>query len=281
MKELGAMLKAAREAKGLSLADLQMATKIRARQLEAMEAGDFHKLPGEVYIRGFLINYAQHVGLDEDQVLAKYYALKKQAAPEEADDAAAETGTEDAPSFRSTARRKNLVWTAPGQKKANLLVMASVGVVLVVGVAVGQYFARKPAPVPATDHRPVAVGEANAAAGTAAEAVVEPGGERGRTGQAAGGERNGEVPAAVLPADEGRLVVEASEVVWLGLYQLPSRTIIFEGTLQPGERREWQLTTDVSLRIGNAGGLRVVYEGQDLGKLGSSGQVISKVLTVD
>lgn len=76
MKELGAMLKAAREAKGLSLADLQMATKIRARQLEAMEAGDFHKLPGEVYIRGFLINYAQHVGLDEDQVLAKYYALK-------------------------------------------------------------------------------------------------------------------------------------------------------------------------------------------------------------
>ena len=47
MKELGAMLKAAREAKGLSLADLQMATKIRARQLEAMEAGDFHKLPGE------------------------------------------------------------------------------------------------------------------------------------------------------------------------------------------------------------------------------------------
>jgi len=77
------------------------------------------------------------------------------------------------------------------------------------------------------------------------------------------------------------LVVEASEVVWLGLYRLPSRDLIFEGTLSPGERREWLLTADVSLRIGNAGGLRMIYEGQDLGELGYSGQVITKVITVD
>ena len=85
MKKIGAVLKAAREEKGLSLADLQMVTKIRYQQLEAMEAGDFHKLPGEVYVRGFIINYAKNVGLDAEQVLAQYYALKKQATPEEVD----------------------------------------------------------------------------------------------------------------------------------------------------------------------------------------------------
>lgn len=285
MKEIGAMLKAAREEKGLSLSDLQMATKIRYQQLEAMEAGDFHKLPGEVYVRGFLINYAKHVGLDEEQVLAQYNARKKQEAAEETDHEA-EAETEGTASFGGTVKRQTPVGTDRGQKKANLLVMASVGLVLVVGVAVGRYFTQKPTAGPVTDDTPVVVAEGAAeAAGAAPESAAvsaENSGQTGTEGQEGDQCTAGTVePAAVLPADKGRLVVEASEVVWLGLYRLPSRDLIFEGTLSPGERREWLLTADVSLRIGNAGGLRMIYEGQDLGELGYSGQVITKVITVD
>ena len=94
-----------------------------------------------------------------------------------------------------------------------------------------------------------------------------------------------ETPAA----EEGRdwvapqpvLAVEADEVVWMGLYRRVSGALIFEGTLYPGERREWTLTEEVILRIGNAGGLSVTYRGEELGKLGSSGQVINKVITVE
>ncbi len=285
MKKIGAVLKAAREEKGLSLADLQMVTKIRYQQLEAMEAGDFHKLPGEVYVRGFIINYAKNVGLDAEQVLAQYYALKKQATPEEVD-SGVDAQAEGAASFGQPVTRESPVGTDPEKKKANLLAMAGVGVVLVVGIMFGKNFAQKPA-VPTADNRSVVVTEeAEASAPAAAESVASTVENSGQTGQTAGKQRNpGESETVdsmpVLPADKGHLVVEASEVVWLGLYQLPSRTLIFEGTLYPGERREWHLNADVTLRIGNAGGLKVRYKGQDLGELGSSGQVVTKVITVD
>lgn len=280
MKEIGAILKAAREEKGLSLEDLQMLTKIRAHQLEAIEAGDFHKLPGEVYVRGFIINYAKNVGLDPEQILARYYAEKKQAVPEEPDPVP-DAGAEDTASFRRVMTRKSLESTNAGMKKANLLVMASVGLVVVVGLAVGKYFAGKPAAVTTTENGPAVVTEEKATPPANSPSVAGPAEGKGQTGEAATGERETAVATPVLPADERHLVVEAREVVWLGLYQLPARTIIFEGTLQPGERREWFLAADVSLRIGNAGGVRVFYEGQDLGNLGSSGQVITREITVD
>jgi hypothetical protein len=77
------------------------------------------------------------------------------------------------------------------------------------------------------------------------------------------------------------LSVQASEVVWVGVYGRVSEQVIFEGTLYPGERQEWVLSEEVALRIGNAGGLQIRYGGVDLGPLGYSGQVITKVITVD
>lgn len=72
MSELGALLKKAREEKGFSLDEVQEQTKIRKRYLEALEEGDFDVLPGKFYIRAFIKNYAEFVGLDADEVLKHY-----------------------------------------------------------------------------------------------------------------------------------------------------------------------------------------------------------------
>lgn len=72
MSELGALLKTARQEKGLSLDDIQEQTKIRKRYLEALEEGDYDVLPGKFYIRAFIKNYAECVGLDADEVLRHY-----------------------------------------------------------------------------------------------------------------------------------------------------------------------------------------------------------------
>ncbi|MCM3631968.1 helix-turn-helix domain-containing protein [Paenibacillus camelliae] len=72
MSELGALLKTARQEKGLSLDDVQEQTKIRKRYLEALEEGDFKVLPGKFYIRAFIKNYAECVGLDAEEVLKHY-----------------------------------------------------------------------------------------------------------------------------------------------------------------------------------------------------------------
>lgn len=62
-------LYAARERKGVDLYRAERDTKIRSRHLAALERGDYKELPGPVYTRGFLRNYALYLGLDPDEIL--------------------------------------------------------------------------------------------------------------------------------------------------------------------------------------------------------------------
>jgi len=66
----GAQLKAAREARELSAADVAAKLKLSARQVEALEAEDLSHLPGEVFVRGFVRNYARLVEVDADSLIA-------------------------------------------------------------------------------------------------------------------------------------------------------------------------------------------------------------------
>src|SRR5690625_5010246 len=61
---IGEKLKEARQAKNLTLEDIQEATKIQKRYLRAIEEGNFHILPGSFYARAFIKEYAQAIGLD-------------------------------------------------------------------------------------------------------------------------------------------------------------------------------------------------------------------------
>jgi Uncharacterized protein conserved in bacteria len=72
MSDLGALLRKAREEHGLTLEDVQETTKIRKRYLEAIESGDHSVLPGTFYLRAFVKNYCDAVGLDADEVLRLY-----------------------------------------------------------------------------------------------------------------------------------------------------------------------------------------------------------------
>jgi cytoskeletal protein RodZ len=65
-------LLAARERKGVDLYRAERDTKIRARYLAALERGDYRELPGAVYTKGFLRNYALYLGLDPDEVLLQW-----------------------------------------------------------------------------------------------------------------------------------------------------------------------------------------------------------------
>ncbi len=65
-------LYAARERKGVDLYRAERDTKIRARYLGALERGDYKELPGAVYTKGFLRNYALYLGLDPEDVLLQW-----------------------------------------------------------------------------------------------------------------------------------------------------------------------------------------------------------------
>tara|TARA_B110001454_G_scaffold192814_1_gene193345 strand:- start:1973 stop:2944 length:972 start_codon:yes stop_codon:yes gene_type:complete len=61
----GDILRAAREERGLSIAQIAEVTRIAQRQLEAIERSDFAALPGTPYAVGFARAYARAVGVDE------------------------------------------------------------------------------------------------------------------------------------------------------------------------------------------------------------------------
>lgn len=70
MKTVGSILKEAREAKRLTVEQVETATKIRAKFLESIEADDYSSLPSLSYAKGFVKNYAEHLGVPTGTILA-------------------------------------------------------------------------------------------------------------------------------------------------------------------------------------------------------------------
>ncbi|MCP4654653.1 MAG: helix-turn-helix domain-containing protein [bacterium] len=68
----GTWLRRQREARGVRLREIADASKISLRYLQAFEQGRFEVLPPTVFAKGFLRQYAEHVGLDSDEVLNSF-----------------------------------------------------------------------------------------------------------------------------------------------------------------------------------------------------------------
>ncbi|AVK99120.1 helix-turn-helix domain-containing protein [Lysinibacillus sphaericus] len=72
MAELGTRLKEARLSKGYSLDDLQEITKIQKRYLVGIEEGNYSIMPGSFYVRAFIKQYAEAVGLNPEEILETF-----------------------------------------------------------------------------------------------------------------------------------------------------------------------------------------------------------------
>lgn len=79
---IGAQLRQAREARGETVSDVAQALKLTARQVAAMEAGRLEVLPGAAFARGFLRNYARHVGFDPGALLTGLDSAQRASAVE-------------------------------------------------------------------------------------------------------------------------------------------------------------------------------------------------------
>ncbi|WP_245229092.1 helix-turn-helix domain-containing protein [Priestia megaterium] len=123
LTELGQRLRQERESKGLSLEDLQKLTKIQKRYLLGIEEGNYEVMPGKFYVRAFIKQYCEAIGLDIDAIFEEY----KSDIPS--------TQTEDMPQQLSRVRsRKEIPQHTKGVTKAydylpTVLVVAGVVVV--------------------------------------------------------------------------------------------------------------------------------------------------------
>ncbi|MDQ7857368.1 MAG: helix-turn-helix domain-containing protein [Armatimonadota bacterium] len=259
---IGAALRAARAERGLSLAELQARTKIRARYLSALEEERFADLPPYPFARGFVQAVAVELGLDPapllDRLSAAVGGADQRAAGWQRLDSAIE------PAVRPSRLRRLAMW--------------AIGVVVVVGGALMIYFAQQLRELsrPAT---PVTAPQAaTPAPAPAAGAPVEP--AAAAPSPEAPGSRNEPPARADSPTAPGSgeavaVDLEATGRSWLRV--VVDGQEVFVGFITGGERRRWEARGSVAVRLGNAGAVAVTVNGRALGSLGGPGEVVTRV----
>lgn len=128
MSELGTRLKEARTAKGYSLEDLQEMTKIQKRYLAGIEEGNYSMMPGPFYVRAFIKQYADAVGLNAEELLESY----KQEVPSSSNQEVYQT-MNSAPTRRKPISRST-------SKFAEVVPMIIVALFIIVALVTFWYF---------------------------------------------------------------------------------------------------------------------------------------------
>jgi cytoskeleton protein RodZ len=296
MSELGPWLREARQARGLSLKQVEAETRIRIKFLAALEEGNYTDLPAEVYAKGFLRNYALFLGLDPVEALEKY---KKRDA----------NGQSSEPSlFRPL--EVVLFRATNGRLRGWLVPLVLIAGLFVVGLWAWRT-GRLAWPPPLTLFRPTATltttpmpGQAPtstlqpstadlAQATTTTEAAttsgpsltprstLTPGALPGLTSTPVVGPTEPLTPTATittifsptLAASAGVTVaMTVTEQCWVEVTL--DGVSDFRGMLNAGDERAWQAQREIILRLGNAGGAQVTVNGEFLGTLGERQQVV-------
>jgi len=128
---IGDTLREARIKKGLTIRDVEDATKIRGRYLQALEDEDFEALPGPVFAKAFLRTYASFLRLNADELLEEY---RRQYEPENLENKKLPKRTVPAPipASRAAARKAR---SAGKQRQRGYFLVGLLAVIAVVLLA--------------------------------------------------------------------------------------------------------------------------------------------------
>ena len=300
MMSVGETLRQQRMRRNVQLQDVSEQLKISSRMLEAIEADEFDKLPGGVFAKSFVRQYAGLLGLDEEEVAAQF---EQAVGSPELTHLAELKRPSPTPSLpRMTERRFG------SRRQRNILpsLVAVVVVMLICSAVYGWWqrnrqlaAMRQPAP-PATEARraaptashaqpPRAQPQPQPPAATAATANAAP-----PSATAAAPAPSTSATAAAPPSQPGvpqPLVPDTSppgneavhvelvvaEPVWVSV-QRDGHTI-YEGVLQPKEIRTVAAASEITLKLGNAGGVTILLNGKPIPSPGGEGEVRTLQLT--
>ena len=235
-----ASMRQAREAAGLTLADVATQTRVPLRHLASLEAGEYDALPGTTYCAGFARAFARVVGMDEAVLVAKireeiaeqggasqgYYEIEEPVDPSSVP-----------PRF-----------------------IAGIALVLVLLLAGGYAVWRMQINTPPTD-------EQLAAEQRTETRIADPAATRSPTA----------APAPAVAAPTGPVVMTAVNEVWMRIYQ-PDGKRLFEGTL--AKDKSFTIPADASdpmILTGRPDALSVTIGGQAVPPLGTAERTIVDV----
>ena len=311
MAGIGQLLRETREAKGLTLDDVEQEIRIRSSYLEALENEDYDRLPGAVYVRGFLRNYARFLGVELEETPSD-----NSHAPATADLSRA---------ANNHRMKMNEPMAVPLEQSPSRLVQWLVIALIVVAALGGggywayhTYIASGQIPL----QLPAFLRPTSTATATATSYVHANYRRRANRDAHYGAQHHGDktrqdpphrarprpsstdtlTPAPTdtatitptpVPTDTPTITPTPTAKVYQGvevsivlrerswLQVTVDGVRVHEGVLEAGDTRKWEGTRSVALRAGNAGGVVVKLNGELLGPLGETDEVVDIEWTYD
>jgi cytoskeleton protein RodZ len=248
LMDIGAELRAAREAKGLSLGSLAQRTRVQPRTLAAIEINDIAAIPPRPFGRGFVRAYAQEVSLDPERTVQNYFSQFPATQEPPAQTPRIRTRVE--PDIEPPSH-----WAGLGT--AFIILMAVVGV----AVAVGRRNDAGSNATPPASVSPAVIGTSGGAAGADRAAPAAP--------PAAVTEA---IQAAAQPAAPPlRLSFAVTRECWVAAMADGERAIY--RLVQPGEKLTVDAKREIDARFGDAGAVTWTINGKPGASLGDAGAV--------
>src|ERR1019366_7955747 len=287
MTLVGETLRRERLKRNLDLEEISRELKISTRFLQAIEKDQYDKLPGGIFAKSFVRQYARLLGLDEEAI-----AGEVQQALGSAPEVPQFAGKAKAAGFAPIRVPKVEEWETGGYKRFRwsgwLSAVVLVAVMLVCS-AVYAWMQRPKSPVTAQTNSPMQSGARSAPASapvaaqpspsTSVNAPPPPPVEPAATPAQVVEQRPAEpkpapAVARVAPPNPPATVhveITADEAAWV--LARSDGKYAFSASMDAHTTRTVEGVKDVTLRLGNAGGMTISLNGKPIGPAGPKGQV--------
>lgn len=249
---IGETLKKYREESGLGLSDVALKLRIRIEHLQAIEDNAFEKLPADVFTIGYLREYAKLFNIDADPLVEAFKELKKPKTEQikSTEEIIEKTSVEP--------QQKNRTPISPGIK-----IFTAIGAGAIAAIILFTIMERvQDTNSGNTDNRIIV----RLTKEIPVEVPVVP--EQIKPKPPAS--QNDGPPVAT--ERRHKLKVIANEDTWLRIET--GNEEWQEVMMAQGDSNEWSSRKGFNLKIGNAGGVKLVFNGKDLGTLGEKGKVL-------
>ncbi|MBF0338517.1 MAG: helix-turn-helix domain-containing protein [Nitrospirae bacterium] len=248
---IGEYLKGLRTQANVSLKEIAIKTRVRSEYLEALEEERFEKLSADIYIKGYIRAYLKALSVDPAEGL-RLYNEQIQKSRE------AELRMQE-PEAKPLLPIRQLLYTA----------------IVLIAIAVGVFFFYQ------DQMKPSAAKKFPAADTMISKHIADNGfkDERSVVGKPATVKVS--EPVAVVDVKPANASVGVKHNLSLEVLEATWVSITIDGkdkkamTLMPGDTAQWAGEDNFSLKLGNAGGVRVTFDGKDLGVPGPRGSVLT------